>query len=164
MFTINDEIQIVSLEKHIMRVNDDDSYDEHVYILTITNNDKEYYTIIDNAGFQSQLFKFKMLEKLIYNCKNCEKIGDVQCSMDLQRFTIIDTTITELTITLNFELRVKSLKTIEEDFTFRLTEKQCEKSSLENEICKLRYDLSQIKFVTRSDIAKIKFIKKSNFE
>ena len=91
------------------------------YSLMITYRDIVYTTKITEKDFKSVLFEFDMLESLIYNSNHNQKVGDIDCSMDLVQKDNLERI---LEMSMKFIRDVKPMKKIEEEHVFVLREKK----------------------------------------
>jgi hypothetical protein len=110
-------IQSVSITKHInpsKQVSDE-------YTLMIGYHDVIYITKIKQESFKSNLFEFDMLEQLIYNSNHKQKVGDVDCDMEIKESEAFGKV---LDVKLLFERDVKPMKKINEEHPFQLQEKK----------------------------------------
>ena len=139
-------IQSVSITKHInpsKQVSDE-------YTLMITYHDVVYITKIKEESFKSNLFEFDMLEQLIYNCNHKQKVGDVNCDMEIKESEAFGKI---LDVELLFERDVKPMKKINEEHPFQLQEK---KLDYDDKIGLAMTNLrSEINFVTIKPTTKI---------
>ena len=95
--------------------------DLNEYSLMITYRDTVYTTKITENNFKSVLFEFDMLENLIYNSNHNQKVGDIDCSMELIQKDNLERI---LEIYMKFVRDVKPMKKIEENHQFVLSEKK----------------------------------------
>ena len=146
-------IQSVSITKHInpsKQVSDE-------YTLMITYRDVVYITKIKEESFRSNLFEFDMLEQLIYNCNHKQKVGDVNCDMEIKESEAFGKI---LDVELLFERDVKPMKKINEEHPFQLQEKKLDyDDKIGLAMCNLR---SEINFVTIKPTTKIVTITGNN--